>query len=91
MNTSWQVTPTEYASLLRQLEQSGISVDYAHSTAKKLGATVTWSYDGVKWLTIQSVKRSFFTPASVETIETEIAKDIDAALEKLREPPAQQE
>jgi hypothetical protein len=91
MNTSWPVTPTEYAALLRQLEQSGISVDYAHRTAKKLGATVTWSYDGIKWLTIQSVKRSILTPATVAEIEAGLAKDIDAALEKLREPPAQQE
>jgi hypothetical protein len=73
------------------LEQSGISVDYAHRTAKKLGATVTWSYDGIKWLTIQSVKRSILTPATVAEIEAGLAKDIDAALEKLREPPAQQE
>ena len=85
MNTSWPVTPSEYAALLKELEQSGFSVDEKTNTAKKLGATVTWNYDGVKWLKLVSVKRSFFTPASVTQIEDGIAKDIDAALDKLRE------
>ena len=84
METSWNITQSEYGDLLKELEQS-ISVDEKTDTAKKLGATVKWTYDG-KTLTITSVKRSIYTPASIEQIETGIAKEIDAALEKMRNP-----
>ena len=74
----WQVTPEQYAGMLKNVNAAGFNLVGNSGEAKKDGATVGWEYDGTT-LSITVINRSWYDP-SVADIDDRIAKAVNEAL-----------